>query len=400
MDASQFPSCFMPLCLLAVVEYLLGGRQRSSSSVLRKCAFVLGACSWLFSLYHRRQMSSFPGTSRTTLLPFLPDSSDPQRDTVATFLLEDLGFPGKRKSNSNSNSPLLDPGSILITGASRGIGRAFAVELARRFGKKRLILTSRNPSSLLPLKLELEIYYHVPEVVVIDEAIDLSLHGHAQRLFDITQQSFYHVDVLILNAGKGYNGNHADMTPADLSILLHLNMESNTILAALYAKEMMLASGNNSGGRILLMSSIVGTIQGMANAAMYAATKSYLQTLAWGLAGDLGPTVGVTVALPGATRETNFARSSNIAESAVWKYPMLVSTPQNVAYYGVQAMLRGEKEVFCGRFLDWFALRVIEPFLPPSFTSWFFGFSWEPWPFSFPPGWKPQHKNEKTNDEL
>jgi hypothetical protein len=86
-------------------------------------------------------------------------------------------------------------------------------------------------------------------------------------------------------------------------------------------------------------------------------------------------------------------------DSAVWNYPLVVSHSEAVARQTIDALVRGDVEVFPGRYLDALSIRLVAPLIPPRFLTWFFGFSWRPWPFaSFPPGWK-KKKKEGTDDD-
>jgi len=291
-------------------------------------------------------------------------------------------------------------GHILITGASQGIGRAIAIELARRYAqKKSFILTSRTHDSLISVAQELESKYNANVTLVPN--IDLSKADGAQQLYQATKEMGLYVDVLVLNAGVGSRGSHVTMGTDAIRHMIHLNIESTTILVSLYGNDMKnrienFQNSNNTastskkiGARILIVSSILGAVPGAPTASMYAAGKAYLRSLAWGLAAefqDLG--IGVTCVLPGATSSTKFATRSNIENASVWHFPWTVSTADAVARRSVDGMIRGKIEVYPGGFLDLVFAKIFVLLAPPWLVTWFVGVSWNPWPYRFPPGWR------------
>jgi short-subunit dehydrogenase len=231
--------------------------------------------------------------------------------------------------------------------------------------------------------------------VTVISNVDLSKPGGAQLLYQTTKEMGLYVDVLILNAGVGSRGSLVSMDMEAIQQMVHLNVESTTILASLYGQDMkhhLLDKSHNSqsdknarkeksrellGARIMIMSSIVGIVPGVPYASLYAASKAYLRSLSWGLAAEMQPLgIGVTSVIPGATASTNFASSSSISDALVWHYPWVVSTPDAVARRAVDSMERGHIEVFPGRALDLIFSKVVMPLLPPWFVTCFFGISW------------------------
>lgn len=317
--------------------------------------------------------------------------------SLTPFPAEFVGESGRgsyQKHHHEQQQPVFHEGHVLITGASQGIGRAITLELAKRYApSKRFIITSRSLHSLNQLAEQIQSLYHANVTVISN--VDLSKPGGAQLLYQTTKDLGLYVDVLILNAGVGSRGSLVSMDIETIQNMLHLNVESTTILASLYGQDMkhhLRDKIHNSqsdankkkeisreliGARIMIMSSIVGIVPGVPYASLYAASKAYLRSLSWGLAAELQPLgIGVTCVLPGATASTNFASSSSINDALVWHYPWVVSTPDAVACRAVDGMERGHIEVFPGRALDLIFSKVVMPLLPPWFVTWFFGISW------------------------
>jgi NADP-dependent 3-hydroxy acid dehydrogenase YdfG len=167
--------------------------------------------------------------------------------------------------------------SVLITGASKGIGRASAVELARR--GFRVVATARDPETLRDLDAE-TLRLDVTDQASVDAAIEAA--GE--------------VDVLLSNAGVIFHAAVEASPPAELERLFALN----TAGALRVTQAVLPQMRRRRSGRLLYLSSVVGRIVLPGNAA-YAATKWALEALVEGLATEVRH-FGISVALmqPGA----------------------------------------------------------------------------------------------------
>jgi short-subunit dehydrogenase len=308
--------------------------------------------------------------------------------SLTPFPAECVG--GSERRSLQQQQPFHE-GHVLITGASQGIGRAITLELAKRYApSKRFIITSRSSDSINQLSQQLSSLYHANVTVIPN--IDLSKPGGAQLLYQTTKEMGLYVDVLVLNAGAGSRGLLVTMDIETIRRMIHLNVESTTILSSLYGQDMKhhldslhysksnaerQQNGKMAGARIMIISSVVGIVPGVPFAALYAASKSYVRSLSWGLAAELQPFgIGVTCVLPGATASTNFASSSSMEDALVWHYPWVVATADAVATRAVDGMVRGNLEVYPGRFLDRVFSKIVMPLAPPWLVTWFFGVSW------------------------
>lgn len=211
----------------------------------------------------------------------------------------------------------------LVTGASSGIGAATAVRLADRGAHP--LLVGRAKQALDPLAATTN-----GEALVAD----LGRPGAAARIADWAG----HVDVLVCNAGVGWAGDLADMDPALVEDLVTVNLTAHLSLAGLVLPG-MLAAGR---GHLVLVSSIAGCL-GVADEAVYAATKAGLRTfadsvrLATARAG-----VGVTVVVPGVVDTLFFTRRGRPYDR---DRPKPVPA-DDVAAALVDAVLRNRAEVF------------------------------------------------------
>jgi NADP-dependent 3-hydroxy acid dehydrogenase YdfG len=168
--------------------------------------------------------------------------------------------------------------SVLITGASRGIGRAVATEFARR--GHRVVATARDPHALSDLD--------VSERLALDVTDDASVTAAVAAAGDI--------DVVIANAGAIFYAAVEAIPLAELQRLLNLNT-----VGALRVTQAVLPQMRARGeGKLMFMSSVVGRVV-LPPGAAYAASKWALEALVEALAIEATP-FGIQAALlePGA----------------------------------------------------------------------------------------------------
>jgi short-subunit dehydrogenase len=188
----------------------------------------------------------------------------------------------------------------LITGASEGIGKEFALQLARQ--KKNLILVARNSTKLLKLEEHL-IDLHGIDVKVV--AYDLSKQDAADFLFQKCQELGLKVECLINNAGFGYLGDFLNQDQDDLEQMLNLNMVTPAKLCRLFLPAMI---EDRSGGIINVAST--AAFQPAPGFAAYSATKSFVLSLSEALWGELSGTgVKMFALCPGPTKTEFFTRA-------------------------------------------------------------------------------------------
>jgi len=186
---------------------------------------------------------------------------------------------------------MLNGKSALITGASRGIGRAIAVDLARNGADVALVGRDRealDETVAAVIAARADARAHVIVADVADEAA-------VQAAVAETIATFGKVDIAIANAGQSIDGLMLRFKSADLDLLLDVNLKSAFYLCAAVTKPMVKARS----GAIVLVSSIVG-VAGNAGQAVYGATKAGLLGLARSLAKELGSrNVRVNAVAPG-----------------------------------------------------------------------------------------------------
>jgi len=183
--------------------------------------------------------------------------------------------------------------TVLITGASSGIGKETAFEYAKH--NYNLLLVARRNDRLEAIKNEIENQYKVSVHVI---ALDLSNLNSAETLFEKVQKINVKVDVLINNAGFGIHGDLLTNNRQKLEDMLVLNMITLTKLTQLFAKDMV----KNRKGHIINLAS-VAAFQPIPSLAAYAATKAYVMNFSDAIAYELkDKNVRITTISPGATQ--------------------------------------------------------------------------------------------------
>jgi short-subunit dehydrogenase len=189
----------------------------------------------------------------------------------------------------------------VVTGASDGIGRAIALQLADAgFG---LVLVARRQAILDALATEITQRSGMEARVVV---ADLSLPDDVVRVDAATRD--LDVGLLVAAAGFGTSGPFIEVPLADELAMIDVNCRALAELSHIFARRFV-ARGR---GGLVLMSSLVA-FQGVARAANYAATKAYVQTFAEGLHGELKPHgVDVLASAPGPVM-SGFGRRAGMA---------------------------------------------------------------------------------------
>jgi NAD(P)-dependent dehydrogenase (short-subunit alcohol dehydrogenase family) len=195
----------------------------------------------------------------------------------------------------------------IVTGSSRGIGRAIATRLAEHGAN--VVISSRNAGPCEEVAAELVAKYGKDRAVAIPASI--SSKDHLRRLAEETTARFGKVDILVCNAASNpYYGPLSGISDDQFRKILENNVIANHWLISFVAPQMI----ERKDGSIIVVSSIGGLRASTAIGA-YNISKAADFQLARNLAAEFGPhNVRVNCIAPGLIR-TDFAR-------ALWENPV------------------------------------------------------------------------------
>lgn len=219
--------------------------------------------------------------------------------------------------------------TIIITGASAGVGAACARVFARH--KANLVLCARGQAGLDKISEELS-----SQCSLLTVAMDVSDTDQCLALLTKAEDEFGRVDVLINNAGMHHRGDLEKVKPIDVGSMVDINLRAPLILSCAAIPFIK----KSDGGAIVM----VGSLAGMAplqGAATYSATKAGLRAFAYALADELKDSeINVGVVSPGPI-DTGFIMSEiDVVEDIVFSQPM--SSADGVAD-AVLSIARGDK---------------------------------------------------------
>lgn len=170
--------------------------------------------------------------------------------------------------------------TVLITGASRGIGQAIAIAFAKA-GYQLVITCSKSEQDLFELAEILTNHYGVE---VLTSVGDIADYHYVAQLFNLITERFGGIDVLVNNAGISYVGLLTDMTIDDWNRII------NTNLTAVFStcKHAVPYMVQKQSGKIINISSVWGNVGASCEVA-YSASKGGMNTFTKALAKELAP---------------------------------------------------------------------------------------------------------------
>lgn len=231
--------------------------------------------------------------------------------------------------------------TVLLTGATGGLGRAIAAELAERGAT--LVLSSRKPEELETLRASLPGEGHRVAVS------DLAEEGAGLRLLDEAGE----LDVMVANAALPASGKLDGFTAEQIQRALRVNLEAPVLMTHALLPVWL----ERDSGHFVFVSSLNGKVA-TARSSLYSATKFGLRGFSLGLREDLRPTgVSASVVMPGTIREAGmFADSGAEVPRGAG-----TSSPKEVADGVVKAIEHDRAEVevapLTQRFMANFAAR-------------------------------------------
>jgi short-subunit dehydrogenase len=209
--------------------------------------------------------------------------------------------------------------SVLVTGASSGIGEATALAFARRGA--RLALCARRLDRLQSVAERCR-KAGAPAVTV--RRADVSRQAEVRGFVASALRDFDRIDVLVNNAGVGWRGRLLDMGEADLRRLFDTN-----VMGAVWAIQAVLPSMLAERSGVIVNVASVAGFRPVPYSAAYGATKHALVGLSHALRGELSGTgVKVSVVYPGTTATEFFGdeRPPGFMQPAWWVANTIVRT--------------------------------------------------------------------------
>ncbi len=193
--------------------------------------------------------------------------------------------------------------TIVITGASSGIGEALSLRLAR--DGNQLVIAARRRAELERVA-ELARKAGSPKVLVVEA--DVTSRGDVERISRETVAVFGSYDVWINNAGRGITRNVLDLSADDIDEMMTVNLKSALYGMQVAAKQFIA----QNHGQIINVSSFLGRVPLASHRSAYNAAKHALNALTANLRVDLRdkyPGISVTLVMPGMV-STEFGRNA------------------------------------------------------------------------------------------
>ena len=242
----------------------------------------------------------------------------------------------------------------LITGASSGIGRDLAKELAKM--NYDLIVVARSEDKLKKLKSEIEDKFKVNVDV---EIADLSDEDKCKNLHKKINDNYGTIDILINNAGFGTCGKFTETDLEKELLMIKTNITAYHILTKLFLQDMV----KKDKGYILNVASIAGFMPGPLMATYYS-TKAYVVRLTQSIRTELRKqksNVRISALCPGPV-DTNFNEVADV------KFSFKGQTSQFVAKNTARKIRKGRTLIFTS--FSIFLYRHICKIIPDQFASY------------------------------
>ena len=174
---------------------------------------------------------------------------------------------------------------VIITGASRGLGRKLAFDLAKK--KAKLVLFSRNQKDLIEVK-RIIVKKYKGKVITVDG--DISDFHDVKRLFLKCMKEDEKIDILICNAGVNYKKPFYELEEAEWNSIFNTNVKGVFLCTKENNKHM-------KKGKIVIISSVAGWF-GAKNYAAYCASKHAIEGYAKGMKKDLKNKIKINIFHP------------------------------------------------------------------------------------------------------
>ena len=222
----------------------------------------------------------------------------------------------------------------LVTGASSGIGLAFARELASRGFNT--LLVSNQQVELENSAKELREKYNVSAEILF---IDLARQEAAQEVFKHCQKNGFEIEILINNAGIFFYKTIDNVDNTLINKILYLHVFTPTLLCKLFATDW---KNSQKKGFIINISSIAAWMK-FPGISLYGATKSYVRTFSWAIREEFDhKQISVTTVCPGAVATDLYNLSAKYQKIGV--NLGIIIPPAKLAKRAVNKMFKRKKQ--------------------------------------------------------
>ena len=226
----------------------------------------------------------------------------------------------------------------LITGASKGIGKAIAADLAARGFN--VLLVARSGELLSEVAGRVTALYPIKADWL---SLDLSTAEAPQTVFDWCHAKGYNVSILVNNAGYGLSGPFERYGSDQHLNMMQLNMSTLVALTRLFLPVL-----RRQPKAYILNIASSAAYQAVPGLTTYAATKAFVLAFSRGLHQELHKTgVSVTCVCPGAT-DTDFPNRAQVGAKGMAAAQKLNMSPEAVATMATRAMFAGRSEIITG----------------------------------------------------
>ena len=261
--------------------------------------------------------------------------------------------------NYSGRVEMKNPTYALVTGASQGLGKVFAHELAAR--KQNVILVARSRDKLENLANELQSSRSVSAEVL---EFDLASPSAGQRLAQQLRDRKFQINLLVNNAGFGVRGEFLNLTLPRQMEMLRLN--NAAVVELTYSLLPSLMEHPHAG--IINVSSTAG-FQPIPYASLYAATKSFLTSFSLGLQEELRSSrVSVVTLCPGRILADGHGAE---AKNGHRKFGFIYQSPEDIVRDALESLANGGGLVIPGfvNKLSIFAQRLIPRRAVPALVA-------------------------------
>ena len=226
--------------------------------------------------------------------------------------------------------------TVVVTGASKGIGRAVSKEFANN-GYNIVICYNHSISAAQELLAEIS---GITRAIAI--RVDVSKEDEVKNMIDITKNTFGTIDVLVNCAGVSDTRLLIDSTKEDYDFVFDTNMRGTYNTCKLIGREML----SNQSGKIINISSIWGVLGGSCES-VYSASKGAIIAFTKALAKEFGPNgINVNAVAPGFIQTDMTKNVTEEIKQEIMDNSALgrLGTPEDVA--SVVLFLASEKSEF------------------------------------------------------